>query len=291
MVNAVLSSSPEGKCRNSDTYNRRLSVIWSNAYSTTKRDSVVNCGKVKWIQRNDLNEYRIVTNGCNLRWCPKCRPRLTRPQRNRVIQICETSTAIRLITLTLKSTDDDLQTQIKRLQASFRRLRQTKLWKGTQEYGIAIIEVTYSNSRNQWHPHLHVLSIGSYLPQKSLSICWKKSTGDSTIADVRRVTTSHIRTYITKYLSKCPPVEKWNDPEKRAQEIKTAFSGCRSVIVYGRVPDLPEPEQTAIERWTYVAPLPYIVKSAFRGESWASQILIDMKDCSEVIQAIKERPP
>jgi hypothetical protein len=105
--------------------------------------------------------------------------------------------------LTLRSTDAPLRDELDRLYNAFKRLRSSRWWKGLVLGGVAFLELTYNDKRRQWHPHLHLIVQGRYVPHADLSREWHKRTGDSFIVDVRAVRSNdEVTSYVTKYVSK-----------------------------------------------------------------------------------------
>jgi hypothetical protein len=102
--------------------------------------------------------------------------------------------------LTLKNTPD-LEDRLDKLVKSFRKLRQRKLWKRTQKGGFYTIEVT--EGVDGWHPHLHIVSYGYFLPLRRLSYVWRQITKDSHHVCLRMIRDgSDIARYVSKYITK-----------------------------------------------------------------------------------------
>lgn len=93
----------------------------------------------------------------------------------------------KFITLTLKHSDDPLSVQLDTIYAAFKRLRNRKLWKSHIKGGMWLFQLTKSETSGQWHPHIHIIATGRYLPQSDLSLEWFKVTGTSNIVDIRAV--------------------------------------------------------------------------------------------------------
>lgn len=95
----------------------------------------------------------------------------------------------------------DLGERLDHLIKSFRKLRNRRLWKSTQYGGFYVIEITEGESG--WHPHLHIVSFGHYLPWRKLLYVWSQITKDSCHVNISSIRTgSNIAGYISKYITK-----------------------------------------------------------------------------------------
>lgn len=86
-----------------------------------------------------------------------------------------------LLTLTVKN-GWDLRERIKHLRDGWSRTKKFIRRRGVRA-GLAVLEVTISASG--WHPHLHVVFAGPYIPHAEIKACWARATGDSEIVDIR----------------------------------------------------------------------------------------------------------
>lgn len=245
---------------------------WAKAYFGTKRKNLEICGTVSWLARSSGGELLFMRNGCNLRWCPKCRWRSAKKQTNRIKSM---TGHLRVMMLSIRSSDRPLSEQIEHLKKSFRRLRQMKSWKKYVNYGCGAVEVTFNNLSGQWHPHLHIIWNGSYYPQKLLSSMWCKATNGSTYVYVQKISGKKAMDYVSKYLTKCPPVQKWRDPEKRAQEI-VGLVGVQLFISFGDWSDV-KIEEVKKDRCELICPTNRLVECYKRGEPWAINLMVEIR--------------
>lgn len=161
------------------------------------------CGDEAWIERSveHPNRHRIRSTNCRDRWCKVCQQERSRQIACVLSENIEAEKA-RFVTLTLRSNDLSLKCQLDRLYKCFAKLRARKLWKSTQDGGAAFVEVSYNELTERWHPHLHVICFGTYIPQKALSADWLSVTGDSHVVDVRWIRNpSQVARYVAKYAS------------------------------------------------------------------------------------------
>jgi len=146
------------------------------------------CRKHAWFMQNKVTKkIRVMSSRCKLRWCPICR------DVSRMIVTTATDKWLKLqkypkmITLTLKHSDDPLPLQISRIYDCFRKLRRRAYFQRLITGGIWFFQVKFNPSTEQWHPHIHCLVAGKYLPHARLKSLWHKITADSNIVDIRPV--------------------------------------------------------------------------------------------------------
>lgn len=169
---------------------------------------------------------------CRSRICPYCRECRRREVVEQLTATMDRMDSTRFMTFTLLSSDAPLGEQLARLRACFGRLRRTKLWKLRAAGGLYTVEVTYNPKTGQWHPHIHVVAEGSYIPQRELASEWERITGDSRIVDIRACRS---RRQAVKYLAEY--VQKTSDVEKFPMEVMAEWAlqvhGLRFVAKFG----------------------------------------------------------
>jgi hypothetical protein len=139
----------------------------------------------------------------------------------------------RFITLTIRHSEDPLTEQLRHLYDSFKRLRASKLWRRTQRGGAAMLEVKWSEETRRWHPHLHIVAEGDYCNKHDLSEAWHTASGDSFVADIRKLDSERDAAhYVAKYVTKGTSANVWND-RSAAQEWVVATAGLRGCTTYG----------------------------------------------------------
>jgi hypothetical protein len=234
-----------------------------------------NCGAAAWVMqdKNDPRRLRVQCERCRSRWCEACaRERRTLIQMNLAKHLPKAR--LRFITLTLRSTDADVETQIKRLYSSFRKLRQRKQLKARLKGGIAFFELTFTPERNQFHPHLHIIYQGDYIAKELLSAQWHQVTGDSFIVDIRELPRpDHAIGYVAKYASKAIGSSVWKDTPAFVQVIQ-ALKGVRTLFTFGcwKGFKLLEAPDSDVE-WVTIGKLQDLVKRAAEGDRDAESAL------------------
>lgn len=159
------------------------------------------CGSPSLWQRGG-GRMMLCEARCRSRVCPRCSVMRSKECEARVRELLRWTDDVRLITLTVRSTDETLRVQIERLKASWAKLRRHQLWRSRTTGGVAVMEVTWNQKRGQWHPHLHVIADGRYIRQADLSSAWEAASG-SPVVDIRRVPSREaLVKYVAKYVTK-----------------------------------------------------------------------------------------
>jgi hypothetical protein len=202
--------------------------------SNSRAEAFRTCGTSWWVLRQKSNEnaYMLCPDYCHDRFCEPCQAARSRAIRAGLKEQL-TADAYRFLTLTIKHTDDPLSEQLTRLYSSFRRLRGTKLWREVVDGGIAFLELTRNVESGQWHPHLHCILSGRWIPAAELARAWRRATGDSHVIDIRFVRDKmQVATYVSKYATKAY-THKEHYPEPCLVEAIQALRGRRTVVTFG----------------------------------------------------------
>lgn len=109
---------------------------------------------------------------------------------------------------------------IGKLQKSFRRLRQSKLWKKSIRGGLYVIEI--SGSPGSWHPHIHALVEQKFISWKTFKNRWQVISGGSAF-HVKKIPSGAAERYITKYISK---------PATRDEDLIAVAAALRHVRLF-----------------------------------------------------------
>jgi len=227
-----------------------------------------DCGSTSWVLQSkaDPGVYRLASNKCRDRFCDACSVEKRRTVCANV-QRCLTGLDLRLLTLTLRAGDDPLDDQLRRLYCSFRKFRQYKAIHPLMAGGLFFLELTLNSKTRQWHPHLHVLFQGDYIPHEIIKHAWHQVTGDSYIVDIRRIGDSaRAAAYVAKYAGKSLDSRVWHDYH-RLREAMTALAGRRTFQTFGTWTDLKLsriPED--LDDWLPIAPLWKIMDQANAGD-------------------------
>lgn len=146
------------------------------------------CRKYAWfVQSSVTQKLRVQSSRCKLRWCPICRDVSRMIVTKAVEQWLRIQKYPKMITLTLLHSDDPLELQVKRIYDCFRKLRRRAYFQRLITGGVWFFQLKFNATTEQWHPHIHCLVAGKYLPHSRLKTLWHKITGDSHVVDIRPV--------------------------------------------------------------------------------------------------------
>lgn len=140
---------------------------------------------------------------CKNRFCPDCSPRRAARIANRLTTLIskiqkKPGFGLKMITLSTANCTD-VQAGITHLVASFRKMRNRRLWKMYVNGGAFVIEVT--GRPGNWHPHIHAIVYARYIPWRTLWKSWKRCSGGNAVF-ISTCNPANATRYITKYLTK-----------------------------------------------------------------------------------------
>lgn len=160
----------------------------------------------------------------------------------------------KMITLTLKHTDDPLQLQIKKLYDSFRKLRRRAYFQRLITGGVWFFQLKYYEGSEEWHPHIHCLVAGKFLPHARLKSLWHSITGDSYVVDIRPVKDiESASTEVARYATS--PADIARMPIEQAIDVYYSTKGKRICGSWGtakKVTLKPTPQDDG-DMWVKVA--------------------------------------
>jgi len=166
----------------------RVYETLDNAEPRSRSDRLRSCRSVAWFFRHvSTGEVRVGSNACHLRWCPVCSRSRQNYISHSVAEWISHADHPKLLTLTLKHSEADLNYQVKCLYNYFRELRRRKEIRKRVKGGIWFFQIKKSETDGLWHPHLHCLLEGMYIAQRGLSRMWCQVTFGSTIVDIRAI--------------------------------------------------------------------------------------------------------
>jgi len=202
--------------------------------SLTRCVTFAGCGDGMWILRNKANpaQFKLAPDYCHDRFCRPCAASRSATVARNIRELIGDHHA-RHITLTLKHRPQPLKEQLDRLYAAYRRLRQRRLWKERVTGAAAMLEITWNADTNRWHPHLHVVAIGDFLPLSDLRAAWLAVTGDSHIVDIKLIKDPRTTAaYVAKYATKAIDSELTTHPLPLTEAIR-ALTGRRAIVSSG----------------------------------------------------------
>lgn len=252
-----------------------LSALNRQQASAATLERFCRCGSTAWVLRDpdEPDRFRLATNRCRNRWCEAC----GRDRRRVIVANLKSGLEgrdLRLLTMTMAARSDPLEVQLSLLYKNFRTFRHRARIRRYMSGGIYFLELTYNERTLRWHPHLHVIFEGGYLPHKIAKETWHEVTGDSWIVDLRPMNGSNgAASYVAKYATKAINSTVWAHPD-RLDEAMQALAGRRTFQTYGdwralslsQVPDDPT-------NWEPVCTLATLIRDARDGDKDSRLIL------------------
>jgi hypothetical protein len=253
-----------------------LACITSSLTTIAEQHRIQLCGTRAFVSYSPSQQkYRVQSARCHMKICPQCRLAYARSLYDKILAILtdQRPADFQLVTLTLLHSHAPLKLQLQHLRASFRRLRQSRVWHHHVDYGIAVIETTFNVAKHEWHPHLHILAHTRWIPWHDLRSAWIAASRGAMIIDSQTVkNATHAAHYLSAYLAKPPSDSVATDPTL-ASDYYAALKKSRWIIQFGRkkMPKVnvyvpPDPLD-----WISLGSLDSLVESANRGESSARQ--------------------
>jgi len=247
------------------------------------------CGSYAWILQSltDPHLFRVASSHCRDRFCLPCaRARAQIVQSNMRAHLGDRDW--RFATLTILTRRLTLKEAVDKLYASFRQLRRSALWRRCVTGGVAVCDIKRSQDGVHWHPHLHCIIEGRYLPQPALKAVWHAITGDSYIVDIRpKRKVHHAVSCVTRYITKPLDTEVIRDPES-LKAAMLALHGRRLTLTFGSWRGLRLSDPPPNGEWRVVCPLSKLLKRAASGEPDALRL---MSHLQELDPCLRPRPP
>lgn len=213
---------------------------------------------------------------CHHRMCPYCARSRSGKVAAQLLKVLQQMNTPRMIILTVKSTDRPLADQLRALRQDFAKLRRRAFWKKMITGGAYTVEVTRNTSTGKWHPHLHLIVDGTYIPQKLLRNRWHDVTGSAEIVWIAAVSDkAGAARELAKYIGKPQRVADW--PATTICDYAHAVNGARMVQCFGnchgiRVEDRDEPDTESPN--VYSVKLSRLVHLTYRGAETPARLLV-----------------
>ena len=245
-----------------------------------------NCGTRSIVLQHaeDPGRYKVGSQRCHDRFCLPCmqdRARLIVANLRAQLKYEPT----RFLTLTLKHGDAPLSEQLDRLYTSFTCLRRRQFWQDLVTGGVAFLELKLSTRDDCWHPHLHVLIRGAYVPSKLIADAWLQITGDSYIVKIQMVKSpDHLYSYLTRYVTKGWDAGIYRKLHALREAIQ-ALKGRKLLASFGDFAHLRLLEPPTQETWVELGTLQEVITLAARRVAWA------LTACTAIFSPAYEPPP
>lgn len=190
-------------CKADIDHNRQVYATIDGRDALKRTQSFDDCRSFAWFVRHKVSgKIRVASSRCSLRWCPLCIRTKRFIMIQSIIPWLKVASKPKFVTFTLRHTDAPLEFQIKSLYDHFKNLRRRPYWKKRIIGGVWFFQIKKSANDGLWHPHIHVLCDGRYVPQKRLSTIWADITKGSKVVDIRAVkNVKKAADYVARYAS------------------------------------------------------------------------------------------
>lgn len=222
-----------------------------------------------------IGRVRPWINRCRHKLCPFCGNARTNHVADQLTTLMERMTRPRTIILTVRSNDRPLREQVASLRRWFRKLRTRRFWRDRANGGAYTLEITLNERTQLWHPHLHVVYDGQYIPFKLLQNQWHDVTGGSEVVWLQEIRDPKAAAReLAKYIGKVQRLDRLDDSHLR--QYADGVNRTRMVQTFGnshgrRVEDRdPEPADSPD---AYTLTLPRVVYLANLGDSPSQRLL------------------
>jgi hypothetical protein len=211
----------------------RIYALMPDRCTSNREHNFAFCRTDAFFVRHEITgEVRVRSNRCGLRWCPLC-------IRTRRFIITQSVSAWlkkqprpKFLTLTLKHTEVSLAEQISTLYDNFKIFKRRTWFKKHLNGGIWFFQVKKSKFDGLWHPHLHIVFNGRYLPHDEICKHWKSITKTSSVVDIRAVKNPQkAAEYVARYSA--APCKLSDLDDDRALQLVFALHGRRIVGTFG----------------------------------------------------------
>lgn len=282
----TLPGEPVQTFRHRSWHQRRVRIATALAaadVSPRRASSFCTCGCQLWVLRSaqSPDDFRVVPDFCHDRWCVPCaNGRASRIAANLLEKLENRRT--RFVTLTLKASPDSLRARIDRLLSSFSKLRRRGFWKDRVAGGAGFLEITRGRNGGHWHPHLHLVVEGKYLPKDELTDAWLQITGDSYVVDIKLVRDPRsVGYYITKYATKPLDPKLLREPAALTEAIE-ALRGRKLLYAFGTWSRWQLLTQPTDEAWILYGHINELLYKALNGDELAELILLLLQHSPDV---------
>lgn len=246
---------------------------------STRLTRFAECGSRAWVIRNEDQPdlYAVASDHCHDRFCKPCASFRGRVIANNVAAYLR-NRPYRFLTLTIRTTDLTLKQGVDKLYRCFAALRRTKIWDSKVSGGCAILEVKPKESGTGWHPHIHAILEGRYLPLPLIRRHWMRITTDSFIVDIAKGRDpEQAARYVSKYITKPFDDGTIRNPERLLQAVE-ALHGRRLVATFGRWRGQRLTVYTPTSTWIRIAPLGMLRAKAKAGDDDALTLYTYLSD-------------
>lgn len=193
---------------------------------------ILACCEQAMIAEGDDGTLRICERRCRSRCCIRCGRLRSKAIIGKTEQLITAMDEPALLTLTVRSCDLALRDQLNRLRRWFANFRRSREWKAHVRGGLYVIEITWNQREQQWHPHLHVVADMRFWKHRLALSVWERCVGDHAGLHVQRISSrKKLAAYVAGYVGKSSDLEAM--PSTQWAEWAEQLHGLRTVQTFG----------------------------------------------------------
>lgn len=219
-----------------------------------------NCRSNAYFYRNvETGKVKVMSNACRDRACPFCAQARSREIADQITEWLAGCHHPRFLTLSIRSCNAPLATQIDNIYQAFRRYR---LLKGMKKYlrsGVWFFQVTWNAERQQWHPHIHCVLVGKWASWEFLREQWRIASKGSHVVDIEEIKNPEkAARYVARYSAR--PYKMEGLPLEQRKECISAFQSRRLFGTWGPKPEKPRitKEKIDLGQWEPIGSFAYV---------------------------------
>lgn len=237
-----------------------------------------DCRRGAWLWYNKhTGQARVTSFHCRDQLCPTCQATRRAQVTDHVLSFLKPrhfDHPLKLLTLTLAHNPTPLAEQLARLKTCFKRLRTRRLWRDRIHGGMWFLHLKLDADSDFWHPHLHVICDGSYLPIDEIADAWHFITDDSYICHIEAMhTDDRVARYVARYVASPGPVATY--PLPKAHQALDALAHGKTFAPFGswRSALSLKTEPPPLIGWQPIASMDRICRLAASGDPEALHLL------------------
>lgn len=187
---------------------------------------------------NEIEKHgdKITSKYCKQRWCFVCNRIRTAKLINAYKPVFEEISDLRFVTLTCPNVPADmLHDELERLKDCFTRIKDRLRKQGVKIRGVRKTEITYSQEREDYHPHFHILMEGALQSERLVQEWLKENSGAESWCQDNKEADGNSLVEIFKYVSKIK-----DNTAIVNDTIFQAVAGKRLVQAFGDVKQVSE---------------------------------------------------
>jgi len=238
----------------------------TGGYSSKPAKRLNMCGSSAMFMRDkETGMVKVSSSACHLRFCPMCARKRASEVSDRIYEWLKEQENPRFITLTLRHSHRRLDEQISDLLDSWRRLYKSDEWNRWVRAGVWVLQITYNRKRCEWHPHLHILTVGKFYPIENLRRDWKRASRGSYIVDIEGIgQPEQAAKYVGRYVGRACKLTEI--PKSRWIELYWGIKGRRLFGEFGTGKGeerlLRRTKRSELSEWEPIGFFSDVVKSA-----------------------------